>query len=79
MKPAAHKQSRDLRNRQSHEEGSGHLADEWRVMDDDMYYARRENKPTGENALHYDIVNAYQTKTPDVILTAGLGENQIIR
>ena len=39
---------------------------------------RRVNNPTGGHALHYDIVKHIKKTHPDVLLTSGLGENQII-
>ena len=35
------------------------------------------NSPTGERALHYDIVKYIRKTYPNVILTSSLGENQI--
>ena len=35
------------------------------------------NKPKGESKLHYDVVSYIRRKYPDVIISAGLGENQV--
>ena len=50
----------------------------YEFIDNSMYDARgRINNPTGEHVLHYDIVKRIKRKSPDVIVTSGLGENQI--
>ena len=53
--------------------------DRWNLIDDDMsvFFRRRLNNPTGENALHYAVVLHIRKRYSNVILTSGLGENQI--
>ncbi|MFM7988272.1 MAG: hypothetical protein ACKPKO_54060, partial [Candidatus Fonsibacter sp.] len=50
----------------------------WKLIDDDKQEAQiKANNPTGENVLHYAVVNHIKKRYPHVILTSGLGENQI--
>lgn len=51
---------------------------QWNLYEDNQEEALRQiRNPTGENALHYTVVKHIKTKYPHVIITAGLGENQI--
>ena len=50
----------------------------YELMYDDNYKARRlVNNPTGENVLQYAVVQIVNTNYKHVVLSSGLGENQI--
>ena len=52
--------------------------EKWGLIDNDESKAKLiVNNPTGERALHYDIVKYIRKTYPNVILTSSLGENQI--
>jgi prophage antirepressor-like protein len=52
--------------------------EKWGLIDNDESKAKLiVNSPTGERALHYDIVKYIRKTYPNVILTSSLGENQI--
>ena len=52
--------------------------EKWALIDNDESKAKLiVNNPTGESALHYDIVKYLRKTYPNVILTSSLGENQI--
>ena len=48
------------------------------LIDNDAEEARRRiNNPRGETKLHYDRVSNIKINYPSVLITPGLGENQI--
>ncbi|MFM7980668.1 MAG: hypothetical protein ACKPKO_15250, partial [Candidatus Fonsibacter sp.] len=50
----------------------------WKLIDDDNEEAKyKVNNPKGENALHYAVVLHIRKRYENVIITSGLGENQI--
>ena len=52
--------------------------EKWGLIDNDESKANLiVNNPTGERALHYDLVTYIRMNYPNVILTSSLGENQI--
>ena len=52
--------------------------EQWWLIDNDESKAKLIVKdPTGESALHYDIVKCIRKIYPTVRLTSSLGENQI--